>query len=76
MEAQSGHKPWWLYFLRWGARIAALSLFAFLFKDFLRVHLWDRDLPHGMIRFPPFENIFIIYFIAFFVGLWREWLGG
>ena len=75
MEAQSGKKPWWLYFLRWGARIAALSLFAFFFKEFLRIHLWDRDLPPGMFQVPPIENVFIFYFIGFLIGFWREWLG-
>ena len=75
MVAQSGHKPWWLYFLRWGARIAALSLFAISLKEFLRLHLWERDLPQGMIIIPPIEYVFIFYIIGLIIGFWSERLG-
>jgi hypothetical protein len=75
MVAQSGHKPWWLYFLRWGARIAALSLFAISLKEFLRLHLWERDLPQGMIIIPPIEDVFIFYIIGLIIGFWSERIG-
>jgi hypothetical protein len=76
MEKQRIKKPIWLYILRWTARIVVLLLFAFFFKEFLRTNLWERDLPQGMITFPPVENFFFVYFIAFFIGFWREWLAG
>jgi hypothetical protein len=75
MEAQSGHKPWWLYFLRWGARLTVLLSLAISFKDFLFYYA-RRDLPRGLFPPPPMGYVYIIYFIGLLLGFWHEWLGG